>query len=782
MAAPHEIEAALKRVKDQESFLQALLAETLEWPIAERIERVEDIAYGWSEEDLRAQELSAQLVDGQIWQFQPFRAGQPWGIFLLQFRRPEHFGSRHGLTGTAGTLRRVLRGLVPSRRRDPGLTAWSREDLLFICTHDYQQFRFAYFKAPADKTLAAPLSAFGWNRGDTHVRTLCQFNLPPLCLPHDGGENPAAWVSQWSSAFDVEVVTKRFFAEYHEVFETVEGAVKGVPKGEPRRLFTQRLFNRLMFLYFIQRKGWLSFRGDARYLRALHSAAAAAKEDFLNERLYWTFFYGLNTAAEDFAVHSDARLKERRGEVPFLNGGLFDLEDEYDVRDKVKIPNAAFAEVLDLFDRYNFTVMESTPLDIEVAVDPEMLGKVFEELVTGRHESGSYYTPRPIVAFMCREALKHYLTQVAPDEAAVARFVDEGDPSALRDPEAVLNALRAVKVCDPACGSGAYLLGMMQELLRLREALFATRGLDAVTIYARKLEIIQNNLYGVDLDLFAVNIAKLRLWLSLAIDFQGSKPPPLPNLDFKIERGDSLAGPDPQQMDDLFRNVLIQRADQLAELKGQFLQTYGAQKKKLAEQIRSEEEKLRASLQEHSAAGSVDWRVAFAEVFKEGGFNVVVANPPYGIDESDEYAQLVSHRDSYTRFIGLGTRLTRKCGLCTFIVPTSWETGERFARFRRWLFNKTRVLAVVNLPYDVFDIPFVDTCIVVFAPHASTLVAESLKVLTMPKREAQALETIGQRLADLPVTNITADAHHRLLLRAQGAGIFQSLSDKGVVS
>src|SRR5262249_52871838 len=144
-----------------------------------------------------------------------------------------------------------------------------------------------------------------------------------------------------------------------------------------------------MFLYFIQRKGWLSFRGDGNYLRALFNAARADKEDFLNDRLYWTFFYGLNTAGEDIALHSDAKLKERRGEVPFLNGGLFDLEDQYDVRGKVKVPNDAFAAVLDLFERYNFTVTESTPFDIEVAVDPEMLGKVFEELVTGRHETGS---------------------------------------------------------------------------------------------------------------------------------------------------------------------------------------------------------------------------------------------------------------------------------------------------------------------------------------------------------------------------------------------------------
>src|SRR5205823_3823675 len=138
-----------------------------------------------------------------------------------------------------------------------------------------------------------------------------------------------------------------------------------------------------------------------------------------------------------------------------------------DIQDKVKIPNDTFAAVFDLFDRYNFTVTESTPLDIEVAVDPEMLGKVFEVLVTGRHETGSYYTPRTIVAFMCREALKHYLAATVSDRTAVAQFVDQGDPSKLPDPEAVLNALRRVKVCDPACGSGAYLLGMMQELLRL---------------------------------------------------------------------------------------------------------------------------------------------------------------------------------------------------------------------------------------------------------------------------------------------------------------------------
>ena len=112
-----------------------------------------------------------------------------------------------------------------------------------------------------------------------------------------------------------------------------------------------------------------------------------------------------------------------------------------------------------MFANFNFTVTESTPLDVEVAVDPEMLGKIFEELVTGRHETGSYYTPKPIVSFMCREALKGYLEAQTNGESrsAIERFVEKHEPDDIRNAEVVLDALRKVKVCDPACGSGAYL-------------------------------------------------------------------------------------------------------------------------------------------------------------------------------------------------------------------------------------------------------------------------------------------------------------------------------------
>src|SRR5207253_4164141 len=143
-----------------------------------------------------------------------------------------------------------------------------------------------------------------------------------------------------------------------------------------------------------------------------------------------------------------------------LNGGLFEEADE-DKDTNILVPDAAADLIInDLFEKYNFTVTESTPLDQEVAIDPEMLGKVFEELVTGRNETGSYYTPKPIVSFMCREALKYYLADVQPNKDSVSKFVDEEDASELQNPEVVLDALKSVRICDPACGSGAYLLGM----------------------------------------------------------------------------------------------------------------------------------------------------------------------------------------------------------------------------------------------------------------------------------------------------------------------------------
>ena len=699
------------------------LRDKLQWPIPEDVE-LEDIAFPWAAEDLDLDEPTEErLVDCQ--QLPPFptnqlafefsESAQPWGLFFVQFRSDSIYRT---------ALRRVLRGLVERRDRDPSLPAWRHDQLLFICTTtDYQRFAFAHFAATTTWRRAV-LTIFSWEQGDTHIRTLCEYNLPALAFPSAGFSDAAAWLKAWQKAFDVEAVTEKFFADYQRVFAQVENALDSrehtsLRSKAQRRLYTQRLFNRLMFLRFIEKKGWLTYNGNRDYLRALFDATDDADgtpgvvpESFLNDRLYWAFFYGLGTAAE--LPHDSPELAERRGDVPFLNGGLFEMQ-EHDGRNAVHIPNDTFADILNLFERYNFTVTESTPLDIEVAVDPEMLGKVFEELVTGRHDTGSYYTPRPVVSFMCRESLKICLRNKTDETAeCLQAFVDEGDATAIRNPEKVLQVLQTLRICDPACGSGAYLLGMMSELLRLRDALFKSNRIDPKTTYQRKLDIIQNNLYGVDKDEFAVNIAMLRLWLSLAVDYEGDTPEPLPNLDYKVATGDSLTGPAPEQMS--LERSLIQ---ELQEHQAAYLVTHtNAEKQHLREAIAA----LKENLQGWQAdADGFIWQVEFSEVFQGGGFDIVIGNPPYVRERlimpikptlKRLFPEVFTGKtDLYVYFYKRGTELLQASGILTYISSNKFLRAGYGKKLRAFFTDKMRLHRLLDFgSVSVFGAS-VDTCI-----------------------------------------------------------------------
>ena len=534
-------------------------------------------------------------------------------------------------------------------------------------------------------------------------------------------------------AFDVEAVTQAFFEEYKRIFDRAIDRVEGFGSSEAeqdtKKLFVQTLFNRLMFIYFLSRKGWLTFGGDNDYLNALwrdYQAADGEDKNFHVDRLKLLFFAGLNNPQSRDLSRNNPVLYAKIGAPPFLNGGLFE-KTGLDKRAGVVVPDGIIERVLrDLFDRFNFTVMESTPFDIEVAVDPEMLGKVFEELVTGRHDTGSYYTPRPVVSFMCREALKGYLegcdTGLAKED--IAKFVDERETSGVSLPSApkVAEALEDVTVVDPACGSGAYLLGMMQELVDLRTALFNI-GVDARSLYDLKLHIIQRNLYGVDIDEFAVNIAMLRMWLSLVIEYEGDTPEPLPNLDFKVVRGDSLLGPDPSpdNYGDLFRHRAHNVAAQLAYLKKRHMEAT-TDKDVFKEKVERVQDELREALADTPApAGAVDWRVEFVEVFDRGGFDVALANPPYIQLQKDsgklgklyrdvQYSTFVRTGDIYQLFYERGCQLLRSSrGLLAYITSNSWLKAEYGKRLRRYLSDDHTPLALVELGKDVFASAIVDT-------------------------------------------------------------------------
>jgi len=216
------------------------------------------------------------------------------------------------------------------------------------------------------------------------------------------------------SAFDAKGLTAEFFREYERVFALVRDSVTGLESDEQRHLFTQNLLNRLMFVAFREKKGWLRLGDSTAYLNALwedYCASQSPEGSFYRTRLQPLFFEGLNTPVE--ARRPEAAVL---GDIPYLNGGLFSRSSGLD--DRGDVPDGSIRMILeDLFRPFDFTVAEDTPLDQEAAVDPNMLGHVFERLVIGRHEKGSYYTPSEIVSFMCREALKLYLARSVPEES-----------------------------------------------------------------------------------------------------------------------------------------------------------------------------------------------------------------------------------------------------------------------------------------------------------------------------------------------------------------------------
>ena len=696
----------VRRIHNEASLFDFLRQE-LHWPVTS-----EPDTYPFFADELGLTDAEAKQIK-QVRQIAPFEKDQPWGIFLVEF---------HGDKAYHGALRRVLRGLSETRRdRDASLPAWKAANLLFICTPDFKEFSFARFDGQTHTR--ATLSIFGWDAHDGGLRTLCEYNLPALRFPQADTDSDQ-WLAHWATAWNVERVTEKFYEEYEAVFDKVEGMITGVT-GD-KRMFTQRLFNRLMFIQFLSKKRWLRFGADnsgTDYLRALWEGRDQTVS-FYTAHLCPLFFAALNNPHIHRDLGTDSVLRSRIGRVPYLNGGLFQKSEDEGCGES--IPDRAFDLIINhLFSKFNFTVHESTPLEIEVAVDPEMLGKVFEELVTGRHESGSYYTQRPVVAFMCKEALKRFL-------GGYEALVDRHDASGVSVPQAkdLLRRLAEVKIVDLACGSGAYLLGMLQELFALNRIL-DTRAEQASARddYKRKLDIIRNNIYGVDLDDFAVQIARLRLWLSLAVEYNGEVPEPLPNLDFKVEQGDSLSAPDPQggPTADIFRQKDI---EEFSVKKAQYADPYyKGDKKKLKEDIKTLRDGIAAWAHPNETVQGFDWRVEFAEVFepqepiadlggamnlggtlaeapRPGGFDIALQNPPYvrqeliGANKSHLqklYSEAVEGKsDLYCYFYMRSLQLLRPGGIQIFICSNSWLDVGYGGRLQKYLLEQGHIQAIYD--------------------------------------------------------------------------------------
>jgi hypothetical protein len=520
-------------------------------------------------------------------------------------------------------------------------------------------------------------------------------------------------LKELEKAFDIETVTKEFFLKYRELFLHTKEELDRVVKKDPKIKadfevksvdtvnFAKKLLGQIIFLYFLQKKGWFGVgrdddwnTGSKHFLRELFEKKHGDYNNFFNDILEPLFYDALRNDRS----HDDGYYSRFNCKIPFLNGGLFDPIGNYDwVHTDILIPGRLFSNnvktkegdkgtgILDVFDRYNFTVKEDEPLEKEVAIDPELLGKSYEKfnairldnfaefkkaLKSGRKgeenkfnkKFGVYYTPREIVHYMCQQSLINYLATKLEGKAkkeAIEFFILEGEKyiehlktakekkeknanyqgdykekehfiELKKHANEIDNSLSKIKVCDPAVGSGAFPVGMMTEIVKARMFFVETDCLEKSYInshqekvkktpYNFKRDCIEYSLYGVDIDHGAVEIAKLRLWLSLVVDEDDIKNiKPLPNLDYKIVCGNSLLGVEKN----LFNFNLFNELEKLKPLF--FNETNPTKKHEYKKQI----DKLISEIT--SGHTEFDFEVYFSEVFHEkGGFDVVIANPPY---------------------------------------------------------------------------------------------------------------------------------------------------------
>lgn len=447
-------------------------------------------------------------------------------------------------------------------------------------------------------------------------------------------------------------------------------------------------------------------------------------------------------------------------EIPYLNGGLFQQE-KIDEVDSV-FPAGMFQSLFDFFDSYNFTIDENDPNDAEVGVDPEMLGKIFENLLEDNKDKGAFYTPKEIVRYMCQESLTAYLQTGIEDaeiKEHIANFVKTNDVEELGGASSELamsidQKLIDVKICDPAIGSGAFPMGLLRELYACRKSIEIFEEDNAADI---KRHIIQNNIYGVDIEKGAVDIARLRFWLALIIDEK--EPMPLPNLDFKIMQGNSLlesykgvdldvtskklkTGKDTKKTRGVlslgFEETDVQKVIQDL-VKSYFSitdHTLRAQRRQQIDKYVKDYIKVCAE-GNHEVQDAVDeleipndqfflWHTYFADVFEQGGFDIVIGNPPYikeyenrdafnGFREISPY--YMGKMDLWYGFACSSIDILKSYGVLCFIATNNWVTNAGALLLRNKIIEDTQILQMIDFGnYMVFeDSASIQTMIILFS-------------------------------------------------------------------
>lgn len=537
------------------------------------------------------------------------------------------------------------------------------------------------------------------------------------------------------NALQLKEVNKQFYSIIAKFFDDLVKTIGNQGKNsEDAKQFSSRLLGRMLFIWFLRKMNIIHEEFGYFDLDDLSAT------EYYDKKIKLLFFNTLNTDIPN-RIHSDHF-------TPYLNGGLFEPKDNDFVDEMISFPENYFKQLFDKFSEFNFTTDESSA-DFEIiAVDPEMLGQVFENLLASQNEdtgqsarksSGAFYTPRDIVAFICKESLREYLYSKVENKTfhqGIDLLIDYSDAEFLARKstsgadlwginsktvtQTILEALDNFKVIDPACGSGAFPMGMIQLLVRSYERL-----LKSFDPYELKLSIIENNIFGVDIEPMAIEISRLRAWLSVIIDEPDkTNIKPLPNLDFKFVCANSLVSlskDDETIFDDQDLDVKLSDIRQkyfnarVKSSKDNWQRKYyelTTGKIELWESVRSEQLKSFDPFIVKKPASFFDSFFMFG-VHK---FDAVIGNPPYvgtkkrsAGDKKALENEFGFADDLYNHFFFKGINLLKEGGSLAYITSKTFWTIQSKKNLRDLLLSNT-----VNYIFDTanpFESAMVDTAI-----------------------------------------------------------------------